>query len=390
MRAFFYQFELHDAVRNNFTVRINGKLYRFCRLPMGANFAPTIAQVALLFLLDSANVDLLLSDAYVDNILVVADDENALLAFMVRFENLCAHFGVTLGKTDRPTSTPTHRGITFDLAHQRFRLSNSFISKFEVNLEQPSNTHWLCSSKRTEKLMGSIIYACTALSWPLSSLFSLIRVLSAYALRTNPHISPKTKTTADRITSLIVKNKWQTLSFANDVQFTLFTDASTSENMVAAVLVTPQGRLFIHTETTDPLTHINVMEAQAIYTGVSHFAQRIKHARLCIVSDNTAVLYALAATHSRSFHLNTVVERILRLIRSLGIAFSLFYVDTSRNPADGLSRATVFTQLDRATALTIDSALRVPQQVVEAVSPIAGTDARPIFLTTTEKDKHTN
>jgi len=96
------------------------------------------------------------------------------------------------------------------------------------------------------------------------------------------------------------------------------------------------------------------------------------------VGDNTPVLFALQATYAKSERLNFLVSLIMEEVRALGIVLEVFYVPSAQNPADGLSRGSVFTSGDSAqTRLVAEQLLR---RVVAVVAPIAGERAKPIFM----------
>jgi hypothetical protein len=380
MKAFFFQFPLAPDVRNNFVFRVGDFYFRFTRLPMGTTFAPTIAQTVLLFLVRSANEEGLMYDAYIDNLLILSPDVGSLERFHKRFTELCARYGCTIGDYSGVTTAPVHRGIHFDLDRRLFRLSDPFLNKLSSRLAEFSRRHWLSSAQSCMKIMGSVIYALSAQSRPLADVFPLIRILGKYARReSHIPIPQSSRDIADQTVSSILANSWRSLEFARPPPFTMITDASTSAALGSCVLCTPSGNI-LSTAFAVPEADINVMEANAVLAGISHFAHRIKHHIVHLVSDNTAVLFALRGTQARAWQLNSVIARIIHTVQHLRCALQLFYVESAHNPADGLSRGLSFSRQPATTALVIHAGLLTPQQVVAGVHPIAESRARLLFF----------
>jgi hypothetical protein len=124
--------------------------------------------------------------------------------------------------------------------------------------------------------------------------------------------------------------------FALRQEVILVTDAATSTRMGGAVLITTDGRVRSTTINNMHYHSVNDLEAQTVYQAMSLF--RPQYARIVLYTDNTATLSALAATHSKSFHLNLWVGRILALTAKLHSHINAHYVTSKTNIADGLSR----------------------------------------------------
>ena len=390
MKAFFFQFQLHPSVRDNFVFKVGAFYFRFKRLPMGTTFAPTIAQAVLLFLVRSANEEHLLFDAYIDNVLILAPDIASLHRFHTRFMALCEKYGCTVGEISLATRFPSHRGLAFDLENRLFSLTSSFLQKLAAKAHTPRRSHWLTLSADCKQMMGSIIYALTATSQPLADVFPLMRVLARHA-RHEPvsSIPPTVSALAHSVISNILLNTPRELHVANTSIFTMITDASTSAARGAVILCCPAGNI-LDLSFRLPSDDINVMEAMAISFGISHFAHRIRQRVVHLVSDNTAVLYALQATQARSWHLNSVIARVLHTIQHLRTSLRLFYVESAANPADGPSRGAGCSRQDLATARDIHLGLQLPQRVVAGVRPIAGLSTRPLLIPATSRKRSSN
>ena len=91
---------------------------------------------------------------------------------------------------------------------------------------------------------------------------------------------------------------------------------------------------------------IHVLEARVVRIALQRFSREVRGRRIEYFGDNTAVIFALSKGFSMSFLLNKEVDEIFRILRILGSELCLHYVDTSRNPADGLSRGRALSTAD--------------------------------------------
>jgi hypothetical protein len=376
LKAYFYQFALHESVRRFFTIRTLEAWYQLCRLPMGVNFAPTIAQLVLMHLCNRANIGRLYYDAYIDNLLV-AGSESQLRHFLARFQSLCDDFGVTIGASCISAHSVTHRGITFHPSENTFHIARDFVTKFQLKLHRHQD--WLTHRHSFQRVMGSIVYFYCANSIPLAQLYPLLRRLAEAARTSRLSVPSQAVTSAAReAVSLVTQLAPRALVMTSGNAVTIITDASTSKWRVGMILVAENGNVK-HASVTAPshLNDINEMEAWALLAALHHFKESIQGRSIHVVGDNTAALFSIHATFAKSYFLNGIVRDILQVALRFGVALSCFYVPSRHNPADQISRGATFSPKDATDSRAI--ARDATRGVVAVVAPIAGERAKEYF-----------
>ena len=122
--AYFDQFAIPQHLRGYFVFQHKGALYHLTRMPMGARFAPAVAQYCTWTLAAEVIKDFpeLVIDTMIDNLRLAANDKGTLDAAARRLEEVAATLGITLnpGQDDSRESeflgemyiVDEHRGVT--------------------------------------------------------------------------------------------------------------------------------------------------------------------------------------------------------------------------------------------------------------------------------------
>ena len=125
LRCQFFEIPLAAEVATLFTfIGPDGVIYNFTKLPMGFKFSVSIAQTMMKFLTRKAiEGTRVVTDVYIDNILLVAESMDDLIRAATRFRDLCRHYNVTLGEVSDMAQTVSFRGIQLNFATKSISLS---------------------------------------------------------------------------------------------------------------------------------------------------------------------------------------------------------------------------------------------------------------------------
>ena len=349
MKCCYYQHSLAKEVQRYFSYCFEGDYFSFTRLPMGWINSCPIAHESNLWLIKQALVPGVVVDVYIDNILLLADDTAALLLVIERFQAICRKYNATIGDVTLPTTKVTYRGVELCCERRAVRLGEKSMNKLAERFQSSDGT-WA----HIQSLIGSIISAYISVGFHLASIFYLLRAL-AHNFDTPPHQRPHLPQSAVKQLSvarkLLVNRRWIPVADPSD-QIAIITDACTDTGIISAIVVLPSGRYFVHSfhVQRSEYENNNDMEALALLRILQHNPDHIFNNKVISYwGDNTAVLFSLRGTYSKSFHLNVKVGRILARIDSLQSRILLRYVDTEANPADAPTRLSHFTSLHRQT-----------------------------------------
>lgn len=111
MAGYYDQFIIPVELRCYFVVRVGDALFHLTRMPMGAAWAPAVAQALTWALCDRMRLiypDDIVSITMIDNIRIAADDPEVFVAANAAFRGLCAECGLQLNDLERPD------GFAFD------------------------------------------------------------------------------------------------------------------------------------------------------------------------------------------------------------------------------------------------------------------------------------
>jgi len=185
-----------------------------------------------------------------------------------------------------------------------------------------------------------MVYACTVLGIPFARVYHVLKFLARHT-KTNPRYNVTLwKKAQEEFDAVCARVKQNDPMYGTDPTHhcILVTDAATSSTTGGAVLITPGGRVITATLQLGSYHSINDLEAQALAMGLQHFSSFLRYTNIHYFGDNTATLRALAATHSKSWHLNNWVDWILRFLADNSSRMLSHYVASADNIADGISR----------------------------------------------------
>jgi hypothetical protein len=373
--AFFDQFSLTDTVQPWFTLRskeeVDGSsLFVLTRMPMGATFAPSVAQAvtsALVYpLLSIAGVCV---DTMIDNVRIVADSKQSFIRALRLFLERATSAGITLNDAE------TLRGTDDELA-ERFLVSDApriFLGEKYVG-DTVSNAERLVdklrdalnerrrargpeelpySARHFASMMGLALFMAHTVNVALSSYHTLLR---AYAKVINdsegwdkpcPAISEAAEAELARMAHVLLDNQPVNLpvlhppsTSAKDYDAAIEVDASCTA-WGAKVLLPASGRVFsLQQRWTAPINHSAWAEPRAALEAVRWARRQLgRSAKIALITDHSAMAtgqrrwYANFGGFSNSYHLNTFYDELYA--RGGG---EVFYVEGLRNEADQLSR----------------------------------------------------
>ena len=179
---------------------------------MGFSWAVVIGQAITTFLVSKVpGVDLtghsedqVHVEVYIDNVIFVGS-QIAIKKACEAFRAVCARYNVTLSEDSGPVTAACYRGVKFDFNNKSFALDESFVEKFRSRLAAADGS-W-CDWRA---LLGSAVYALTALSVPLGPYYHVLRWL-ARNVRTSPvkHVKMWTQAAEewDKAVALILLNR---------------------------------------------------------------------------------------------------------------------------------------------------------------------------------------
>lgn len=342
IKAMYYHFELAPEIREMFKIKArSGRFYRSKRMPMGFKWSVDIAQTITEYLASFLlNVH---CEVYIDNLFIVGSYEDCLRARSM-FLAVCEKYSITLGEASEVSQSGVYRGIEFDLRTKRVRIAASFIEKFASRAACHTNewADW-------RALIASLIYAAT-IEDSLHSIYHLLKFLARHAKSSPKSICSlwrEAQHEFDVASNRLRDNRWMTVLDPSE-RIVIVTDACTESHSGGYVIVTPNGRVI--TKSFDlHLQDINVMEAQALLFLLHDQPNLLQYRQLYYFGDNTAVLHTLHSGHSKSFHLNLTIGRIVQRTHNLHSTITPFYIPSEWNPADAPSRYVSFSDLHRVS-----------------------------------------
>lgn len=365
--AFFDQFELSREVRKYFAFKTKrGQVYSMRVLPMGLKHSVGVAHTATLQLLNFAHV--VYAEAYVDNVRMVADDKEALIADAATLVVRCAEAGVTVNELDVSVlrSLPSERrfdeakrlvaplckqkgpwlGEEYDYVSKELDVAEKTKEKVRACLDAKRPTF-----RTFAAAAGVLQYASRTLAMPLAPYYAAIRAIAAVAwlLEGRPHLwdhplPPMCESV------MVNMRKWradilaaQPRKISTPAAPSLFIVVDASDEGWGAISVDEFGKTqFVKQKWSDRDrrimdTRLSVRaEPEGIYRACCRFIRPAKHATVYVATDSAAAAGALSKGHSRSYWMNHVNLRLQQTFpRSLVV---VRHTPGKTNPADGVSR----------------------------------------------------
>jgi hypothetical protein len=362
LKTSFFQILLPDHTRNAFVLRDSeGRIFRFCRLPMGYKLAVDIMHNVLLGIVaeltrrvpELANG---VSDSYVDNFLVAHPDLSVLRRAQSVLAEIATTAAITIGDMLISTSTE-HRGVLFrevleedDVSRIprstiRFMLKLSFQDKIAKHLSTVLTTTRKIASSQYDTIVGEVTYADAILmATPVRQFLHLYSQWTAHG-RSRATISEAARHELQRAL------QWIHCSFPLDLWYTPshhasphppqltqlhFTDAS--KDFLGFVNLQSDGfsQRWSSSQVDNPLDISQASSASellAMVTEVNHTMFHPEHLHV-FAGDNTAAVRAMARRYSSS----PALHSILRQLQAFPRHATFYWLPGLINPADLPSR----------------------------------------------------
>ena len=368
LKISFFQFLLPESVRPYFRfVDAEGNLYEMLRLPMGLRISPEIMQLVCEFvagepkvlnsylankqqqsLLQKSHVSI---KVWIDGFQVACSKENAeALKQQIEYRGKIA--GVVFKDPGVLVETRyTFCGVEFCHEDKTVRVADKTLNKLPST---PFVTHQNLRTSELEKLVSRLIFCSSVVRIILGDYFFLLKWA-------NRQIAYFNESHVDRLLSLPssvcnslnhwIKSARKTLCLQNsnnnkffDYFDVLFVDASTWG--WGAYFISSSGEIAIgggkwEDEILDREGYnINVLEALAVHRALLYFEDRLmQNCNVDIRVDNTSSLHSLLKSKSKSSAaLNEHVVNSVNFLVTNGFSYTLQYVNTKDNWADGPSR----------------------------------------------------
>jgi hypothetical protein len=371
MASFFSQFPLTEEVRNFMCFKRNGKLYRWCRLPMGHRPACHIAQAALDRLCRRA-ASFAHTCKFVDNVKFTGTKAAITKAALAFLEDCYKVHGtvnelVDDGITDwmslseaeqleyvtrQITTTTTFLGLDFDHVKKTVRVATKTLEK----LERIWNLRWHWSLHDFSAYISLCCYVHYAMDIPLAPEFDVLgvnRMISQYgALSTH-------KTFLKEYWALPMPKEWLT-GMHGQLEPWVYRLAS----IVPMVVPTPQSMPFdalfvkdgsglgggiigcfadedwkiLHTAAFPWPEHIphSTSSEPRCTSEIVRFFGRKRFKRALIVSDHTPEIGAINRRRGKSLENNSMVLSLLKYFPNT--VFKALHIPGFVMPADSISR----------------------------------------------------
>lgn len=391
LTSWYYQFKILNA-QHTAQFTHGGEHFTFERMPMGHRASATVANCATLALAREAMARAALAapahlEVYIDNVRFAtmrADDAQKVVK---SFFDVCAETRVTVNESRAETlasiGATSHKFLGIEYSqdgNKKFiALSRSFVESIKRLTDGKDPT--TLSFRTLERVYGKIRYAAEALALPLGDFYNVIK----FFRRRSASIAQGTFSRHDNARWWpCITGSWQTLvriittsgpkellSISQTTRrMTMFTDASSCG--FGAILFRDDGTYSAFgakwTTTEANSLHINILEAIAVLEALQHFSKDLQDVLLDLRIDNTAVMYSVRSTNSKSYTLNKIVTEISNVISEITARCSINsieYVETQRNAADPWSRIFEETSTFVFPSETTRSWFRRPMFAVE-------------------------
>ena len=311
MVSFFNQFGLSHPVSAFFTIFVNGRRYRYRRLPMGWKFAPCIAQRTLLVLLKLAGCSKR-SIVWIDNVLLFGSHSQVradMAALQRVFERFRASFRIETGP--EPVTHANFIGCDLDMDQQVAALTSAWVKKFRTFCTEVSDE--AMALRTLERLSGYCVWACTALNIPLVQCSALLRHVSHCAK--NPDGQFKLPAVAKTELAWLLDNL-RPAPFCVDrpplSPQSLWTDSSTAG---AAIVWTDDGGIDVGPtfqwwwNDASLAAHINAKELSCLLHALTKY--KLRDVTLKWVTDNKVAFDIMRSQYCRSPRLLQILKPIV-------------------------------------------------------------------------------
>ena len=379
MRAFYFQFQLHAAVRRFFPIKVGDQFYQPTRCCMGFKASVSIAQSFMRVMVRRAGIADDECDIYIDNVAIWGSVTRVRQAYADLLRVLRSA-GVEVGAVSEGP-TIEHRGMVMNFEQKLVNIKPSFVAKLAQRVAVSTGS-WA----QLRSLIGMVTYGLQVLGVPLGSIF---HVFKFWVRHIHTPVSTKVelwhtsqiewnealRQIMDSVLhdGVPVMPEYETDTF-------VVTDASLQGGAgVTAGILVIDGRIEWFSTPGHRCSDIATLETMAVLEAVRRWPKRLRHHGIMFLSDNAVTLAGLARGLSANYGVNECVKAILRLFIVCKIQPVLVYIPSVLNPADPLTRDFVnsFAHDDVMRTLRHWSTRGVPGGV-ELVRFFAGSNL-PVF-----------
>jgi hypothetical protein len=374
--AYFDQFELAPACRSWFVLRLpvpldGERLFALTRMPMGASFAPGVAQLTTWIIVHPltrmAHVRV---DSMIDNIRVLADTPGAFVIAMRTLLDRIRAAALTLNDAhlwavddttllQRCAIGPAPR-LFLGEEYREVSIANSpanvekLARAIDLYRQRADTAESQYSLRNFASLIGLIVFMGHTIDLRLCDSFTLLRAWGTMVSEATGWDGPCHITSAavndeiERLARAITANRPVSLAPLQPPSFDVasygacvIVDASVSGMGAFVYFPDTQRAYVLRQRWTARLAHSAHAEPRAALIALRWARARVPGSCVAIVTDHAAIAtgqrrwYSRNGGFSSSFHLN----ELYRALYGEG-GGEVFFVDGDRNPADGPSRDT--------------------------------------------------
>lgn len=347
----FHQFLLDLEVSYFFCFATpDGRVFRFKRGVMGFKPMAEVMNVVTEILASSQvleNMPAIKCSVHVDNVRYLGSHEKVAAAARV-FTLNCEYVGATLNvepELNVPHTSGEFCGVHYDYSAGTTCLPPAFINKLRdsfLRFKQASTIGTMAA------LFGCLFHASAVLRAPLCDYYHVLKwyrktcsTFSKFGTSLTDTVSmwpAVTRELSDWL-NFVLCNKPVLRPLGDSSAMKLFTDACQSG--YAGVLFPGDGTVRVVAGKWSPLEakrDISEKETMAADISLRAFAPALRNTKFQLHVDNSALLWGAGKGYSRSFNMNQRLGELRRTIRSIGLRFTIHYVQSKLNFADGPSR----------------------------------------------------
>jgi hypothetical protein len=353
--ASFHHWVLSPEVQLFFCFRNrDGKVYKFKRGVMGYRPMAELMDVAAKILAFSTYISAEGSDVttttHIDNVRFLGTATEVEKA-AARFRANCAFAKITLNEEagNKPHMQGDFCGVVYDYANGTTCATPAILEKLHAYyLEFRAKTCFATAAA----FFGVLFHVSAVLRAPLDQYYYVVkwyRKVMGKAAREDLNgedpitFWPSARSQLDAWMTFLVKNKPTARPPERITSgIKMFTDAS--KQGWGAVLFLGDGVIRVAAGSWDPVTRgrdISELETSAVTNGAIAFEEYLRNAEFELWMDNTSSMWSIGKGYARAYHLNTRVAELFAVLRPLAARFTVHYVPSAQNVADGPSRGTV-------------------------------------------------
>lgn len=374
--AFFDQIELSPDVRPYFTVMSRGSCYALTRLPMGASFAPGVAQAitwSLVAATQRQHPDVQFA-TMIDNVRI-SGDRTSVAAAARLFIRLCQEARITLNEVDIDAQLCADSGVFLgELYSKGSQRGQWFISNSERTVEKirAATALWrqqpvpaALTRRNFAAYAGLLLFAAHTINVPLADHFELLRGYSAIVAgcppvdsgatargfwdQPLPFLEPSLQSHLMALADVLIANRPVPITAQaktpHDETYDTIVYIDASQNAWAAIVVdnvnSPRSTTsLLQQRWRDTLRFSAWAEPRAVHRCLRHLSLREKPPRrIAVVTDHIAIVSGQSRWTSRfagfsaSWFLNSAYKAAAAFDR-----VEFFYIKGAENPADAASR----------------------------------------------------